>query len=64
MDEEQHKAVQIDSLMAVEIHTSFRRSLKIDIPTPEIVNAGTVGELCILLIRHMRRKYNLSDDII
>lgn len=64
MDEEQHKAVQIDSLMAVEIHTSFRRSLKIDIPTPEIVNSGTVGELCILVIPHLRRKYNLDDAII
>ncbi|KAJ0414376.1 hypothetical protein BJY00DRAFT_321073 [Aspergillus carlsbadensis] len=64
MDEEQHNAVQIDSLMAVEIHTSFRRSLKIDIPTPEIINAGTVGELCILLICYMRRKYNLDDDML
>ncbi|KAL3454153.1 polyketide synthase [Aspergillus insuetus] len=64
MDEEQHKAVQIDSLMAVEIHTSFRRSLKIDIPTPEILNAGKVGELCILLISYMRRKYNLDGNII
>jgi acyl carrier protein len=63
LDEEQHKAVQIDSLMAVEIHTSFRRSLKIDIPTPEIINAGTVGKLCILLLRHMRRKYNLDDVV-
>lgn len=63
LDEEQHKAVQIDSLMAVEIHTSFRRSLKIDIPTPEIINAGTVGKLCVLLLHHMRRKYNLDDDV-
>ncbi|KAL2862212.1 polyketide synthase dehydratase-domain-containing protein [Aspergillus lucknowensis] len=64
MGEEQYKMLQIDSLTAVEIHTSVRRSMKIDIPTPEIINAGVVGELCGLLVVYLRRKYKLDEQAV
>jgi acyl carrier protein len=61
MDEEQQNGVVIDSLMAIEIRTSFRRDLKVDIPSAEITKAGTVGELCNLFVRHMRLRYGLDE---
>lgn len=61
MTELEQNGVAIDSLMAIEIRASFRRGLKIDIPSTEITKAGTVGALCNLFIQHARVKYRLDE---
>ncbi|RAK77710.1 polyketide synthase [Aspergillus fijiensis CBS 313.89] len=50
-------AIAIDSLMAIEIRSWFRRHFKVEISLLEIANAGTVGGLGKATMRILRAKY-------
>jgi hypothetical protein len=47
----------IDSLMTIEIRTWLRKKMSIDIPTIQIIKAGSIGGLGLLVIAGMRVKY-------
>ncbi|RAH72474.1 putative polyketide synthase [Aspergillus aculeatinus CBS 121060] len=57
MELEELAAIAIDSLMAIEIRSWFRRHVKVEISLLEIANAGTVGGLSKATMKILRAKY-------
>ncbi|OJJ96674.1 hypothetical protein ASPACDRAFT_46846 [Aspergillus aculeatus ATCC 16872] len=57
MELEELAAIAIDSLMAIEIRSWFRRHFKFEISLLEIANAGTVGGLSKATMKILRAKY-------
>ncbi|RAL13936.1 polyketide synthase [Aspergillus homomorphus CBS 101889] len=57
MSLEELAKISIDSLMAIEIRSWFRRHVKIEISLLEIANAGTVGGLSKTTVKILKTKY-------
>lgn len=57
MDEEQMAAIAVDSLMALEIRSWFRRKLSLELALSDISKAGTIGVLSKITIELLRKKY-------
>ncbi|KAJ6035599.1 uncharacterized protein N7446_010360 [Penicillium canescens] len=60
MDEEEMRAIVIDSLMAIEIRGWARRNMGLEISLVEIGKAGTVGGLAAAAIEYLKVKHGVT----
>lgn len=63
LSDEELANLHIDSLMSLEIRYYLQRHLNIEVSLMEVSNVGTVRELCEVIIKTLKAKYNKKEAV-